>query len=167
MPGDALRSVFRRWRDLWRRGEGTRRRGVSGGEETAAERKRRVGRWGEDVAAERLKAEGWKILGRNVRFGPRMELDIVARQKTPPVLVFVEVKTRKSEFLGRPFASVDASKRRAQERAARKYLQKLGSRRPDHWRFDVVEVVGDPDSGTPPTVRHIEAAWPASFPEIW
>jgi len=133
--------------------------------ETAAARRRRAGRWGEDVAAEHLRGEGWKILGRNVRFGSRLELDIVARQPRPPVLVFVEVKTRKNENLGRPFASVDANKRRVQERAAWKYLRKLGTRRPAHWRFDVVEVVGDPDIGTPPAIRHIESAWESAGPE--
>jgi putative endonuclease len=156
---DALRGV---WRALagWL---GRKPRPPEG--ETIGQRRRRAGQWGEDVAAEHLKREGWKILARNVRFGPRMELDIVARQPRPPVLVFVEVKTRKSEALGRPSSSVDAAKRRAQDRAARKYLKHLGTRRPANWRFDIVEVVGDPDSATPPTVHRIEGAWSISGPE--
>lgn len=95
-----------------------------------------------------------------------MELDIVARQPRPPVLVFVEVKTRKSEIAGRPASAVDAAKRRAQNRAARKYLQHLGTRRSKHWRFDVIEVIGDPDSGETPVVRRVEGAWEMDGPVV-
>lgn len=123
----------------------------------------REGAWGEELAARWLRRElGWKILARNVRYGPRLELDIVARQKSPPVLVFVEVKTSRSESLGRPFARVDAAKRRAQSRAALRYLRALKAPVP-HIRFDVVEVVGLPDHPAPPLVRRIENAFPMDF----
>ena len=119
---------------------------------------RYTGWWGEREAERFLRRKGWKVLGRNVRFGARMELDLVMRQPAPPVLVFVEVKTRRGEEWGRPADAVDAGKRRAVGRAGMKYWKSLGARRPRHWRFDVVEVVGEPGDQAP-VVRHIEAAW--------
>lgn len=120
-----------------------------------------TGAWGETIAADRLRRAGYRILGRNVRFGPEREIDLVARSPRsdgPPALVFVEVKTRRTEDLGRPFTAVDASKRRALARAAALYLRKL-PRKPALVRFDVVEVVGTPASSSPPTVRHIPNAF--------
>lgn len=117
----------------------------------------RAGAWGEQVAADFLKQNGYRILGRNVRFGSRSELDLVARDPGGGVLVFVEVKTRRSEAFGRPVSAVDRGKRRALGRAAHQYLRRLRDK-PAHIRFDVVEVVGSPD-GPPPVVRHIENAF--------
>lgn len=113
------------------------------------------GVWGEAVAERVLRDAGYKILGRRIRFTPREELDLVARHKD--VLVFVEVKTRGSEAFGRPFDSVDRDKRRAMGRAAVHYLKRLGFPR-IFYRFDVVEVVGEPGDSDP-VVRHIENAF--------
>jgi putative endonuclease len=114
-----------------------------------------TGEWGEGVAERALRASGYKILGKRVRFSSREELDLVARQKD--VLVFVEVKTRGSESFGRPYDSVDRDKRRAMGRAAVHYLKRLGF--PGiFYRFDVVEVIGEPGDAAP-EVRHIENAF--------
>lgn len=118
---------------------------------------RRAGAWGEAIAADFLQRKGYRILGRNVRFGSRAELDLVARAPAPETLVFVEVKTRRSEAFGRPFSAVDHDKRRALGRAAMRYLRRLHAR-PGRIRFDVVEVVGVPD-GPAPVVRHVENAF--------
>jgi putative endonuclease len=117
----------------------------------------RSGTWGEQLAADFLKKRGYQILGKNVRFGSRCELDIVARLFAPETLVFVEVKTRKSEHFGRPMSAVDRGKRRAMGRAARRYLRQIKAK-PAHIRFDVVEVVGSPGDEKP-VVRHIENAF--------
>ena len=118
---------------------------------------RRAGDWGEAAAADFLKARGYRILGRNVRFGSRCELDLVARSPAPEALVFIEVKTRRNEDYGRPASAVDRAKRRALGRAAVRYLRRVKAK-PAHIRFDVVEVVGAPD-GAAPVVRHIEHAF--------
>lgn len=117
----------------------------------------RAGAWGEQVAADALAAKGYRILGRNVRFGSRCELDLVARAPDPETLVFVEVKTRRSEEFGRPVSAVDRGKRRALGRAALRYLHRVKAK-PARLRFDVVEVVGTPEGGAP-KVRHIENAF--------
>lgn len=117
----------------------------------------RAGAWGERLAAEHLERLGYRILGRNVRFGSRCELDLVARAPSSDVLVFVEVKTRRTEDYGRPMSAVDRGKRRAMGRAALRYLHRVKAK-PAHVRFDVVEVVGAPDRDNP-VVRHIESAF--------
>jgi putative endonuclease len=115
----------------------------------------KTGCWGEEEAARWLKAEKYKILGRRVRVGRHDELDIIARKNG--VLVFVEVKTRRSEEWGRPFSAVNRAKRRNLSRAASAFLKKQ-KKPPDYFRFDVVEVVGEPGGGKP-LVRHIENAF--------
>ena len=50
-----------------------------------------IGREGEDVAASYLMQNGYRIVARNWRYGPK-EIDIVARDGE--TMVFVEVKTR-------------------------------------------------------------------------
>lgn len=117
----------------------------------------RAGAWGEQLAADFLKRKGYTILGQNVRFGSRCELDVVARSPAPATLVFVEVKTRRTEDFGRPFSAVDRRKRRAIGRAALRYLRRIQAK-PAHVRFDVVEVVGAPGDENP-TVRHLENAF--------
>lgn len=115
----------------------------------------RAGEWGEQQAERLLRSKGWTILGRRVRVGRRDELDLVAR--AGGVLVFVEVKTRRAEDFGRPFSAVDRAKRRCLSRAAYGYLRALRER-PEYFRFDVVEVVGEP-GGAEPVIRHIENAF--------
>ena len=117
----------------------------------------RAGAWGERLAADFLNNQGYRILGQNVRFGSRCELDLVARSPAPDTLVFVEVKTRGTETFGRPMSAVDRGKRRALGRAALRYLHRVKAK-PARIRFDVVEVVGSP-GGPPPVVRHIENAF--------
>ena len=115
-----------------------------------------VGRWGEDVAAGYLEQGGLTILGRRVRVTVRDELDLVARDGS--VLVFVEVKTRKSQLYGRPMAAVDRRKRQVLSRAAVRYVGRL-KRKDVCFRFDVVEVVGQPGDAEP-VIRHVENAFP-------
>lgn len=114
----------------------------------------RTGLWGEEVAERYLRAKGYRVLGRRVRFG-KDELDLVAR--AGEVLVFVEVKTRKGETFGRAASAVNQGKRHALSRAAIAYLRKLGNE-PLFFRFDVVEVIGSEDAGDP-EIRHIEKAF--------
>ncbi len=76
-------------------------------------------RRGEALVAAYLEARGATILGRNVRIG-RDEIDLVARQGS--LLLFVEVRTRRTARFGPPAASIDAAKRERVRRAARRLL---------------------------------------------
>jgi putative endonuclease len=118
-------------------------------------RSARVGAWGEEQAAAYLSARGYTVLGRNVRPNRRDELDLVVRQGD--TLVFVEVKTRHRETFARPARAVNPAKRHALNRAAVAYLRK--ARFPDlYYRFDVIEVLGQPEEGEP-LIRHLENAF--------
>lgn len=60
---------------------------------------RQIGNEGEDLACEFLVNKGWEILDRNYYFG-HSEIDIIA--KNEDFYVFVEVKSRSTDFFGRP-----------------------------------------------------------------
>jgi putative endonuclease len=116
----------------------------------------RTGEWGERLAEAELKKMGYRILGRRVRVGRRDELDLIARDGE--ILVFVEVKTRRNTDYGRPGDAVNRAKRTACSRAAIRYIKRL-RKRPEYFRFDVVEVIGL--QGAPPReIRHIKNAFP-------
>ena len=116
----------------------------------------KAGKWGEQHAVRFLKARKFKIRGERVRAGRHDEIDIVAGHNG--VMVFVEVKTRKNERYGRPFSAVNKTKRKRLSRAAVAYLKRR-KLKPDHIRFDVVEVIGEAGRKAP-EIRHIENAFP-------
>ena len=122
-----------------------------------------LGARGEKAAAKHLRRHGYKILTRNFRSG-KAEVDLIARDKD--WLVFVEVKTRKSEEFGAPSEAVQADKERNVSRAALDYLRKLGNPR-IHFRFDIVEVVIPDGSKKPHDIRLIQNAFDLSEPFIY
>jgi putative endonuclease len=67
-----------------------------------------LGRRAEQAVADCLFAEGFELVGRNLRLGP-LELDVVARRG--PLLVVAEVRTRGPGSLVGPFESVTRTKR--------------------------------------------------------
>jgi putative endonuclease len=65
----------------------------------------------ERAVADRLRADGWTILGRNLRVG-RAEIDILGVDPGPPAcLVIVEVRERRRRDFGLPEETVDYRKR--------------------------------------------------------
>jgi putative endonuclease len=98
----------------------------------------RRGASGERLACRFLRHNGYKILCRNFRGRRGGEIDIVCRDHD--TLVFVEVKTRRREDFGRPFAAVDPQKQRRISRGGLAWLRMLDN--PEIlFRFDVVEVI--------------------------
>lgn len=81
--------------------------------------RRHTGGVGEDAAVEYLKKKGYRIIARNFRFG-RGEIDIVAEDGG--VLVFVEVKARRSDIYGEPEDAVTPGKRKQIRRVAEGYM---------------------------------------------
>jgi putative endonuclease len=95
-----------------------------------------LGKFGEDLARERLKDLGYRILKTNYRCSLG-EVDLVARDGD--VLVFVEIKTRKSESLGQIKEVVNRRKQSQLSKVALAYLKSnnlWGSKA----RFDVVAI---------------------------
>ena len=101
-----------------------------------------TGRRGEDAAVAYLKRAGYEIIERNYRC-PFGEVDIVAREGGN--LVFIEVKSRRSERYGEPEASVGIEKQRKISRISLDYLQKKRLS-PGSVRFDVIAVKMQPGS---------------------
>lgn len=112
-----------------------------------------LGRKGEDVAHRYLRTRGYTVIARRFRLADGSgEVDLIARDRN--VLVFIEVKTRRSTNYGSPERAVDAEKERKLVRAARSYVLKAGA----DWsliRFDIITVV----IGRPPIVTHFEDAF--------
>jgi putative endonuclease len=96
-----------------------------------------VGAYGERVALSLLTGQGMVLLDRNWRC-PSGELDIVLRDG--PVVVFCEVKTRRSRRFGTPIEAVDPAKVQRLRRAAAQWLA-ASRERPREVRFDVVSVL--------------------------
>lgn len=120
----------------------------------------RLGRRGEELAALHLKSHGHKILRRNFRGPHGGEVDIVCRDRARDELVFIEVKTRRSEHFGLPHEAVDRKKRQLILRGAMAWLRLLDM--PDlTFRFDVVEVLLDEDDPSRATeIHHHKDAFP-------
>lgn len=115
-----------------------------------------LGRRGEDVAARHLQSLGFRIVERGYR-RPSGEIDLVALDGR--TIVFVEVKTRRSNRRGSPAEAVDRKKQVRLTRAAAAYLKRR--RLLDQpARFDVVSVVWTTDDAEP-EVRHFRAAFDA------
>ena len=116
--------------------------------------KKSLGDRGEDAAAKFLKREGFHILARSLD-SPLGELDIVAVDGR--TVVFVEVKTRRSDDAGRPSDAIDQRKEQRMTQAALAYLKSnrlLGYAA----RFDVVAITW-PDDARKPTIEHFKNAF--------
>ena len=113
-------------------------------------RNRKVGQWGEGVAASYLEKHGYKLVARNVRT-PYGEIDIVVEKDG--FTIFVEVKTRTSSSLGPPEISVTPKKQEHMLAAAEHYAQEHEI---DYWQIDVMAVEGKP--GSQPVFTHFENA---------
>jgi putative endonuclease len=113
-----------------------------------------VGGYGERVAIAHLVERGLLLLDRNWRC-PEGELDAVMRDRGD-VLVFVEVKTRRSERFGTPAEAVGPAKVRRMRRLAAAWLAQAGIH-PAEVRFDVVEVRPRPSGAA--DVTHLPGAF--------
>lgn len=111
-----------------------------------------LGRAGEDLAVDLYRRSGFAVLERNYRCSLG-EIDLVARRGG--LLVFCEVKARRTDFFGSPAEAVGWAKQARLRRLAARWMSE---RRPGgvEVRFDVVAVVFG-ESGT--DVMHISGAF--------
>ena len=111
-----------------------------------------LGRSGEEAATRYLSAQGYSIVARNLRT-PVGEIDIIAQKSN--VLIFIEVKTRRSFAFGTPQEAVGARKQRQIIRAAQWYLSGSPYRSLQP-RFDVIAILYPPSG---PQIEHIVNAF--------
>lgn len=97
--------------------------------------KKRLGAYGENLAADFLIRRGYKIIDRNFTtdFG---EIDLIAYKGDE--LLFVEVKTRTASSFGYPELAVDWRKIKHLFKAAKIYLNQKNYN--NFWRLDVISV---------------------------
>jgi putative endonuclease len=96
------------------------------------------GRWGEDRAATHYRRLGYEVLARNWRC-THGEMDLIL--KDGDLIVFCEVKTRRTDAYGSGFWAVDHRKQARLRRIATAWLSANGQRGASI-RFDVVAITG-------------------------
>ena len=101
-----------------------------------------IAKIGEDLACEYLVSKGYKIIERNFR-KKYQEIDIIAVRDS--TLVFVEVKTRRSNSFGSPFENIHQWKLKHLVRLAQFYKQ-LHPHLPDFMRIDAIGIILSPDN---------------------
>ena len=120
---------------------------MSSPKETISNLSSDLGHKGEDLAAAYLQQLGYRLVAANfvVPVGRNrnaavisVEIDLVAYDG--PVLCFIEVKTRSSDWFAAPTANVDLRKQRQVTRAARAY-RRMFALEEESYRFDVVSIV--------------------------
>ena len=104
------------------------------------ENKRKTGKKYEDMAAEYLKANGYRIIEQNfyTHYG---EVDIIGENEG--FLAFIEVKYRKSTKYGTPFEAINARKMKNIRNSAVYYMYSKGVSQMKPVRFDVVAILDD------------------------
>ena len=117
----------------------------------------RLGKRGEELAADYLWAAGCSIVTSNYRC-PWGEIDLIARDGDE--LAFVEVRTRRTTTFGTPRESITRRKANHLVAAAQHYLQ---NHVPENdggdipWRIDLVSVLLADGAGSP-QIDHIKYA---------
>jgi putative endonuclease len=114
--------------------------------------RQKLGRIGENLAVEYLKVKKYQILERNWRYS-RSEIDIIT--KFEGKLIFVEVKTKRTDEYLPPESTVGRIKKRRIIDAANRYMEQINYQ--DEIRFDIVSILVHGKSGH--TITHFEDAF--------
>ncbi|OHB53463.1 MAG: YraN family protein [Planctomycetes bacterium GWF2_41_51] len=113
-----------------------------------------LGQWGQKQCEKFYKVKGFKTLTRN--FACRTgEIDLIMG-KSDGTIVFVEVKTRKSEKFAQAESAISYSKKLRMTKAARLFVNKYKLEN-NPLRFDVVIVI--PNEKGKAEIRHYENAF--------
>jgi len=120
--------------------------------------RRALGIEGERRAADYLARRGYRIIERNVRCGG-VEVDLVVGRGS--LVVFVEVKARRSQRFGPPYGAVDGAKQARLMRAAAAWLGAHPGRA-RRVRFDVVSCLAPNDGEGSWRIEHLEGAFDGS-----
>lgn len=102
---------------------------------------RELGNHGEDLACKFLEKNGYKIIERNKSFSKFCEIDIIAQIKN--TLVFVEVKTKKTNSFGSPLEAITKTKYSHIRQGALTYLGE-NSKKFSNFRIDAIGITLEP-----------------------
>lgn len=81
-----------------------------------------LGQWGEQYAKEVLLKKGLKFIASNFRF-KKLEIDLVFFDKANNEIIFVEVKTRTSDYYAEPEEAINNVKQRKLKNCADIFLK--------------------------------------------
>lgn len=112
------------------------------------------GKIAEDLAADYLQKDGYKILVRNFRF-QKAEIDIIAEKNNK--IIVVEVKARSTDAFMLPQEAVTRTKIKLIVSAVNHYLEEFN--RDNEVRFDIITVL--PDEKRKLVIDHIPDAFQA------
>lgn len=101
---------------------------------------RDFGNKGEDLACEYLVKNGYEIIERNRHFSKLCEIDIIAKFKNR--VVFVEVKTRRSNAFGSPMEAITRTKYNNIKTGVLSYLQENKIK---NYQIDVIGITLEPE----------------------
>lgn len=101
---------------------------------------RDFGNMGEDLACEYLLKNGYRILERNKYFSKLCEIDIIAKFKN--TVVFVEVKTRKTNSFGTPLEAITKTKYHNIKTGVLSYLQENKIKK---YQIDAIGITLEPE----------------------
>ncbi len=102
---------------------------------------RKLGNYGEDLACKFLEKNGYKIIERNKSFSRFCEIDIIAQIKN--TLVFIEVKTRKTNSFGSPLEAITKTKYEHIRQGALTYLSE-NKKTFSNFRIDAIGITLEP-----------------------
>jgi putative endonuclease len=126
------------------------------------EARRALGKIGETAAHLYLKRRGVRILAENFACAAG-EIDLIGQERD--TILFIEVKTRRSEAFGPPHLAVHYRKQQQIVRAAQWYLAER--RMPEvACRFDVMAVTF-PKNEEVPRIDWLRDAFPAEGVRVW
>ncbi|WP_160139093.1 YraN family protein [Chryseobacterium sp. c4a] len=112
------------------------------------------GKIAEDLAADYLQNNGYKILARNFRF-QKAEIDIIAEKDA--FIIVVEVKARSTDAFMLPQEAVTKTKIKSIVSAVNHYLEEFNKQ--NEVRFDIISVL--PGEHRNLTIDHITDAFQA------
>lgn len=106
---------------------------------------------GERIAADYLQRKGYRILARNFK-GKGFEIDIIAKNEN--LIIFIEVKRRKSSDFMDPLSSINTKKKEHIIKGAKLFLLLNDIYGRCDVRFDVITIVGKDEN-----IKHYEDAF--------
>lgn len=118
--------------------------------------KKRLGDFGEEVAALYLRNLGFTLVERQYKTKRWGEIDIVAREGD--ILVFVEVKTRTTKKYGEPYEAITFYKKRTLKRAAEFYILARGPSE-GSLRMDLITILLEPRTKEILSLKHYRNAF--------
>lgn len=99
-----------------------------------------TGNLGENLACEFLIKNGYEILERNKHYSRFCEIDIIAKHKN--TIIFVEVKTRKTNAYGTPMEAITRTK---YENICKGVQYYLAENKVKDYRIDVIGIMLKPE----------------------